>query len=423
MPATTHLAPDTAPDTAPDNTPGTPLAAAPDASPHSAAPAASPAQRARVIFAGICALILTVGLARFAYTPMLPIMRNEAGLTYLAGGWLATFNYLGYITGALVAASINDLGRKYQLYRLGLVLAVASTAAMGWTQDVALWAALRFVAGLSSTAGLLLASGLVLNWLMRQGHRPELGLHFTGLGLGVVVSGLAVAAMVGTLAWDQQWIALGGLGLVFFLPAWCWLPAPVTFKGAGLKAASPAPSRRWMMWLMGAYFCAGFGYVISATFIIAILEKLPLLAGKGGWVWVIIGLAAIPSSFLWDRIAHARGQVPALLLAYGVQTVSILLPALSDSTAVNLLSAVLYGGTFVGIVSLTLALIGRCFPDNPAKAMARLTLSYGVAQIVAPAMAGYIAATSGSYQGALGVAAAVMGIGMGLLLLLHWERR
>lgn len=377
------------------------------------------ADRYRVIFAGICALILTVGLARFAYTPLLPIMRGEAGLSDLAGGWLATFNYMGYITGALIAATISDLNRKFQLYRIGLVVAVTSTAAMGMTQDINLWVALRFVSGLSSTAGLLIASGLVLNWLIRHGHRPELGLHFAGIGLGIVVSGLAVAAMVGNLTWDGQWIGLGLLGVAFFLPAWFWLPAPAAVAAQAAKALPPAPPKRWMQLFIAAYFCAGFGYVISATFIVAIVEKLPLLAGKGGWVWVIVGLAAAPSCFLWDRIANGLGQIHALLLAYGLQIVSILLPALSDGTAANLASAVLYGGTFVGIVSLTLSIIGRCFPANPAKAMARLTLSYGVAQIVAPAMAGYIATATGSYQGALIVAAWVMAAGMLLLAALQ----
>ena len=171
-----------------------------------------------------------------------------------------------------------------------------------------------------------------------------------------------------------------------------------------------------MQLFIAAYFCAGFGYVISATFIIAIVEKLPVLAGQGGWVWVVVGLAAAPSCFLWDRISTTWGQIPALLLAYGLQIVSILLPAVSDGTGANLASAVLYGGTFVGIVSLTLSIIGRCFPANPAKAMARLTLSYGVAQIVAPAMAGYIATATGSYRGALLVAAVVMLAGMGFLM-------
>ncbi len=381
-------------------------------------PTASQAQRLRVLFAGICALVLTVGLARFAYTPMLPIMRSEAGLSALAAGWLATFNYAGYITGAMIAASIGSLRQKFVLYRIGLVLAVVTTAALGFTDNPVLWAVLRFLSGLSSTAGLLLASGLALNWLIRNGHRPELGLHFTGLGLGIVVSGVAVGAMMDWLSWAQQWVGLALLGLVFFVPAWLWLPPPAPpapLRTGEAHAPAAAPARRWMVLLIAVYFCAGFGYVISATFIVAILDKLPLLAGKGGWVWVIVGLAAAPSSFVWDRAARRLGDVPALLLAFGLQTVSILLPAVTTNVGLNLLSAVLYGGTFVGIVSLTLTLIGRRFPANPAKAMARLTLSYGVSQMVAPAMAGYIAARTGSYHGALYVTAGVMLVGMVLL--------
>lgn len=382
--------------------------------------------RHRVILAGICALILTVGLARFAYTPMLPIMRDQAGLSPLAGGWLATINYAGYMSGALLAASISDLGRKFILYRIGLIIAVLSTAAMGLTDNLTLWAGLRYVAGFSSTAGLLLASGLVLNWLLRQGYRPELGLHFMGLGLGIVVSGLAVVAMVEWLSWDQQWMGLAVLGLVFFLPAWTWLPAPAAIPASAARAdTSPAaPGRRWMWLLIAAYFCAGFGFVTSATFIVTILAKLPLLAGKGSWVWVIVGLAATPSCFVWDRIAGALGQIRALMMAYGLQTVSILLPVLTDGAALNVVGAILFGATFVGIVSLTLTLIGRHFPANPAKAMARMTLSYGVAQIFAPAMAGYIATATGSYHGALLVTAIVMVGGMFLLqALMNEEKR
>ncbi|QJD57714.1 YbfB/YjiJ family MFS transporter [Pseudomonas sp. gcc21] len=381
--------------------------------------------RTRVILAGICALILTVGLARFAYTPLLPIMRDGAGLSDFAGGWLATFNYLGYMAGALLAATTNDLQRKFRFYRAGLLIAVISTAAMGLTDNLYLWATLRFIAGVSSAAGLLIASGLVLNWLINHGHKPELGLHFAGLGAGIVVSGLAVSTMVGALAWDSQWIGLGLLGILFFLPAWFWLPAPVPVranKGASTQPSS-APSATWMWLFIAAYFCAGVGFVISATFIVAIVEQLPVFSGNGPWVWVVVGLAAAPASFLWDRVAGWVGGLTALLMAYALQILSILLPAVSGGAFVNLLSAGLFGFTFVGIVSLTLSIIGRHFPANPSKAMARLTLSYGVAQVVAPAMAGYIAMVSGSYRGALFIAAGVMAAGMLLLVLIMRQER
>lgn len=385
-----------------------------------AAPLSSDLDRLRVLAAGVCALVLTVGLSRFAYTPLLPVMRQQAGLSYLWGGWLATLNYAGYIAGALIAVNARDLGQKFRLYRAGLVLAVISTAAMGLTTHVAAWAAWRFLAGLSSAAGMLLASGLVLDWLIRQGHRPWLGAHFAGLGGGIVVSGLAVVAMSGWLAWWQQWIGLAALGVLLFVPAWRWLPPPAD-AAAGARAAvpAPAPSRRWMGLMMASYFCAGFGYVVSATFIVAILEQIPGLTGHGGWVWIVLGLAATPSSALWDRVAARLGPIPALMVAYAMQCVSMLLPAWSDAIALNLAGVLLYGGSFVGVVSLTLTLVGRRFPQNPAKAMARLTLSYGVAQIVAPALAGGLAAAAGSYRGALFFAAGFMALGLGLLAALR----
>ncbi len=373
-------------------------------------------QKFRVLIAGVCALLLTAGLARFGYTPLLPIMRNEAGLSYLAGGWLATFNYMGYMSGALLAASIHRLSIKYQLYRIGLILAVLSTAAMAMTTNVIAWSILRFIAGMTTVCGMLIASGLIMNWLIRKRQRPLLGIHFAGLGLGIVVSGVAVGAMADHLTWDQQWLGLGALGVLFLVPAWAWMPAPADVAQESREAAPALPSRRWMHLLIAAYFCAGFGYVVSATFIVAIVESLPTLHGRGSWIWVMVGLAAAPSTFLWDRIAQRFGQMSALLLAYGLQIISFVLPWISSGFWPNVVSALLYGNTFVGIVSLTLSLVGRYFPNNPANAMARLTLSYGFAQMLAPAIAGYIAEASGSYMGALGIAAIIMGVGMIFLI-------
>jgi len=369
----------------------------------------------QVITAGICALVLTVGLARFAYTPLLPVMRLDAGLTAAGGGWLATFNYLGYLAGTVLVARVGDMQLKFRFYRIGLVLAVVSTGLMGTTTDMAIWGVLRFVAGLSSTAGLLLASGLVLNWLLAHQRRPQLGLHFAGLGVGIAVSGLAAAAMADQLASSRQWIALGTLAVVFLIPAWAWMPPPAAISSATGANAPPPPGRRWRWLLIASYFCAGVGFVVSATFIVAILVQTPAFAGHGSGVWVLVGLTAIPSTFAWDRLSNRLGLIRALMLAYALQATSFVLPLLDGGLWAGAASAVLFGLTFAGIVSLTLTVVGRHYPHNPAKAMATLTLSYGVAQIIAPAIAGTLARDSGSYQGALVLAAIMMVIGIVLL--------
>ncbi|MEG2803219.1 YbfB/YjiJ family MFS transporter [Stenotrophomonas sp.] len=382
-------------------------------------PPASPPPSAlrpwQVIAAGIGALVLTVGLARFAYTPLLPLMRVDAGLSAAQGGWLATFNYLGYLLGTLLVARVGDMRQKFRFYRVGLVLAVLATALMGVTSHIVLWSVLRFVAGLSSTAGLLLASGLVLNWLLAHHQRPRLGLHFAGLGLGIAVSGLATAALAGHASSSGQWLWLGGLGLLFLVPAWRWMPAPAAASPQTAATAPAPPGIRWRRHLVAAYFCAGFGFVVSATFIVAILEQTPAFAGHGSAVWVLVGLAAVPSTFGWDRLAARLGLIRALMLAFALQALSFVLPLLDDGLAAGLGSALLFGLTFAGIVSLTLTVVGRHYPHNPAKAMANLTLSYGVAQIVAPALAGTLARDSGSYQASLLLAAVIMAIGIVLL--------
>lgn len=380
----------------------------------------------QVLTGGICGLVLTIGLARFAFTPLLPLMQLQTGLTDAAAGGLAAINYAGYITGALAVAWIDDVRWRHRLYSMGLWVALLTTAAMALTSWMPAWAMFRYIGGLCGATGMLLGSGLVLGWLMRHGRRPELGQYFIGLGLGVVVSALGAWTLSHWLTqWSTHWLAFAAIGLVFFIPAWHWRP-PVPPAPAVVAANQEAPaiSRRWMLTMIVSYFAAGWGFVISATFTVAIVERDPALAGQGALAWALVGLAAMPGVFLWDKVARRLGDVRALLLAFGLQIVSIVLPVLpmfEGSLMVALLSAVGYGATFIGIVSLTLALVGRRAPQNPGKAMARLTLSYGAAQMIAPVVAGAMAQATGSFKGALWLTSGVMLAGMALLTTLPKE--
>lgn len=376
----------------------------------------------QVIVGGVAALVLSIGVARFAYTPLLPLMQAQAGLSDLAAGWLAATNYLGYMSGALLAATLESPLWRRRLYSAGLIVGLASTVLMALSANIWLWALSRYLGGLSGAAGMLLGSGLVLGWLMRAGRRPELGLYFTGLGLGIVVSALGTLLM-GRLGldWRGHWWGFAAIGMLALIPSWAWRPPVPAAPLAQAGAAATLPARRWIGQMMAMYFCAGWGFVISATFTVAIVERQPLLAGQGPWAWLLVGLAATPAVFVWDFIARRLGELQALLLAFALQLLSVALPAWSDSLAAALAGALLYGATFIGIVSLTLALVGRRSPANPGKAMARLTLSYGAAQVSAPALAGAMAQASGSYAGALWITAAVLALGAGLLLWLLSE--
>ena len=380
------------------------------------------AARLRVLMAGLSSLILVLGIARFAYTPLLPLMQQQAGLGVAEAGWLAAVNYAGYLSGAVLAASISDLVLKDRLYRAGMVLAVLSTVVMALSTDWRVWALSRFLAGLSSAAGMLMGTGLILNWLIRHQYRSELGLHFSGIGLGMAGCAAVVLAMTGAqFDWQQQWWAFSAIAAVLMVPALRWLPPPDTsgLTTGGQTMTDRPPGVLFLRVFMAAYFCAGIGFVVSVTFIVAIVDRLPGLQGRGAWVFMVMGLTAAPAVILWDRIARRLGDIDALILCSVLHIGGIVLP-IGGTLAAAMAGAVLFGATFIGLVSLVLSMAGRYYPTRPAKMMGRMTLTYGCAQILGPAATGWLAARSGgSYVAGLSMAAAVMVVGLLLLCALR----
>lgn len=372
----------------------------------------------RVLTSGIFALVLSMGVARFAYTPMLVSMQQQTGLNDALAGWLAGWNYLGYLTGLLLVTALKDLILKDRLYRMALLLAVVTTAMMALDDAPLLWGVSRYLAGISTAGGLMLGSGLILNWLIRHGHRGELGLHFSGIGLGILFGALVVELTARMTDWQGQWWLLAALGALLLAPAWGWLPRPN--QGVPLAPhhsnATEEPGPLWLWLLQGAYLCAGFGYVVNATFTVLMTEQQPALAGQGGLMWVLVGLAATPAPLLWDRLARRLGYLSALQWGYSLQILGILLPVFSASLVAAVLSALLFGFTFIGIVSLVLTMVGVRYPAHPAAIMARLTLGYGLAQIIAPVVAGELAESTGRFDVSLLMVAAIMVLGLGCLV-------
>jgi len=173
-----------------------------------------------------------VGIGRFAYTPVLPEMQAAAGFGAAAAGWIAGWNYLGYLLGALGASLIAGRRLRVEVLMSSVVASVVTTGAMGFTQDIALWCALRFVSGLAAAGVLVLSSAIVLDALAKIGRPHWMGMHFSGVGTGIALSGLVVALGVGHLDWRGLWFALAGVSVALAIPTL-----------ALARAAPPGPCR------------------------------------------------------------------------------------------------------------------------------------------------------------------------------------
>jgi len=169
--------------------------------------------------------------------------------------------------------------------------------------------------------------------------------------------------------------------------------------------------------LILAYFTEGVGMVVQGTFLPTIIQSLPGLESFAGSTWLLVGLAGIPSSIIWMRLAHQHGSVNIIIIAMSIQIVGILIPTLSHNLYLNLLSGILYGGTFVGLVALFMHLGGKIAGDNPVMLMGALTVAYGIGQVSAPLYAVTLTEQSGNYNHALYVTAALVFSGVLMLLI------
>lgn len=383
----------------------------------------------RVLIGGMLTLAIAMGVGRFAFTPILPAMQAGAGLGPDGAGLLASVNYLGYLLGAVGAGLVPRGAARTAVFRLSLVASVATTGAMGLTDSATLWTVLRLVSGLASAALFILGIAMGLDALARAGRERQGGWIYSGVGLGIAFSGLFVALLGDRLGWRGDWIWLGLICAVAGVPCWLWLidhdaprPAAGTLSvAAAAKTATRTAGKAGggrlpasLLLLTAAYFLEGGGYIVTGTFLVSILKTMPETAGLGAAAWTVAGLAAMPSGLLWSAAGRRLGLWRALILAHAVQMAGVLLP-LTGSPAAALLSAALFGGTFVGIVTLAFTLGRRLSGGGSARVIGALTAAYGVGQILGPLPAGLIVARTGSFDSALLGAAAVLLAAIALL--------
>lgn len=319
-----------------------------------------------------------MGIGRFAYTPILPLMTAHAQLSPEAAGQLATANYVGYLLGALAGMFSPRLARSVSVCRGSLLVLVASLVAMALTTNVIAWAALRTVAGFTSALVFVIAVNTLLDRL--HDHPAHLaGWAFGGVGVGIAASAVLVFALPASADWRAAWWAAAALAALLSVSAW-FMPAKLATP-AVTNAAEQQHHKRHKPFalLLVSYTLEGVGYIIAGTFLVAaVAQHSPGRLGNGAWL--LVGLAVIPSAVVWARLSSRYSHPVLLTAALMLQAAGIAL-ACTGSGSGALIGAILFGGTFIGVSVLALA-AGRLlqFPG----AVALLTVGYSIGQIVGP---------------------------------------
>lgn len=315
-----------------------------------------------------------MGIGRFVYTPILPLMSAQAGLTAHDAAALATANYVGYLAGALAGSIWPRLARSITACRVSLPVMAASLAAMPLSTNTFEWAVLRGVAGFTSALVFVIAVNAMLEHL--HGHPAHLaGWGFGGVGAGIALSALLVLV---TGDWKLAWWAAAAVAALLGVGAWS-MPA-VGHNAATAPAGGARPAHGPFTLLLTSYTLEGIGYIIAGTFLVAaVAQGAP--AWLGGSTWLVVGLATVPSAALWAALS-SRWSHPALLVAaLALQAVGIAVAGVIGGVTAALVGAVLFGGTFIGVSTLALA-AGRLL--RYPRAVALLTTGYSVGQILGP---------------------------------------
>jgi MFS family permease len=363
-----------------------------------------------IALAGLASLAVAMGIGRFAFTPILPMMQQDVGLTVEGGGWLAAANYFGYLVGALSATFVRISPRA--AIRGGLASIAVTTVAMGLTSHFAAWAILRFAAGVASAWVLISVSAWALGQLAPL-RRPLLnGTVFAGVGVGMAAAGLVCLALMFLRApAADAWISLGVVALATTAAAWRVI-------GAGDDHAPPAggaaPPSRGIGWdaealrLVLCYGAFGFGYIVPATFVPAMARQAIADPAVFGWAWPVFGAAAAASTFTGALAARVGGNRRLWMVSHLVMACAVAAPVVVPGMAGIIVAAVGVGGTFVVATMAGMQEARLVRGAHATGLMAALTSAFALGQVAGPLLVSSLAGAGDGVRGALLVAAALL---------------
>ena len=382
--------------------------------------AASAKTPLRYAFAGMAGMAAVMGIGRFVFTAILPGMMEELGLSPGDMGLIASANYLGYLVGALAAAGGWATGRERSILILGLVANSALTLGMGVADGMAAFLLIRFLGGVVTAIVMVFLAAIVFAELALAGRSDLQAVHFGGVGVGIASSSAMIALLIlDGAGWRMAWFGAGTLtlfGLLLVAALIERLPS-----GAHQAVHEPSlPRTRPVSLLILAYGLFGLGYIVTATFLIAIVREGGASRLFEAVVWLVTGLAIIPSIWLWWKVGDRIGMRGAFAAGCLVEAVGVTASVAADDRIGPLVGGVLLGGTFVAVTAIGLHAGRSLAPASPRRMLAIMTAAFGVGQIAGPIAAGYLVDWTGNYVLA-SLAAAVVLVLSGAICLMSRE--
>lgn len=370
---------------------------------------------------------IALGLARFSYGLLLPVMREDLDWSYLVAGTMNTANALGYFIGALSSPAMMRRMSVHQFFISSAVITGFFLFLSGCTDQTSLLFIYRVIAGIAS-AWIFVAGGVLVSQLGTIHANKSglmLGIFYAGPGLGIVLSSVILPFFNDwgvKIAWDHSWqlswYALGILCLIFtliFVKPISSIPAippkPSGDSGTPLKSYVP---------VLMAYFMFGVGYIGYMTFVVALLKQLGLGNTTLNIFYAILGFSVMASSRLWAQMLDRFKGGQSLAILNTLLGVASLIPALiaiykvplSNTILLSIFgSGILFGAVFLSAVASTTAFVKHNMPASDwVGGITAFTSIFAAGQIIGPTIAGWISDGQG------GLARGLLFSGLALLL-------
>lgn len=353
----------------------------------------------RGVIAAVLAILVGIGLSRFAYSPLIPAVIEEGWFSPGEAAYLGAANLAGYLIGALGGRRIAHWSSPTSALRMLMVAASIAFVASAFPLSFVWFFAWRLLSGITGGALMVLAAPTVLLHVPANRRGLASGVIFTGVGLGIILSGTLVPALLAQ-GLPQTWFALAALSFAATATAWFWWPPHGAVSGTIPAASSSSRAVLRQPGLVAVYASYGFialGLVPHMVFLVDYVARgLGQGIVVGGTYWVLFGIGALVGPLIAGRLADRFGFGPSLRAVLLLHIASAGLLAFDHSTISLVISSLIVGSAVSGTVPLVLGQTQErvLSPDLQKAAWGIATATFALGQASGGYAYSYLFATS-----------------------------